>query len=58
MGKDWLQILKNKQEKSAPDKLARQREYERKQYLSKPQEDLKEGSIIAWVSYRNKSSVV
>ena len=55
MGKDYLQILKDRQKKTESEKLARQQEYERKQYLSKTKEDLKDGSVIVWVSFRNFS---
>ena len=51
MGKDYLQILKDRQKKTESEKLARQQEYERKQYLSKTKEDLKDGSVIIWVSF-------
>ena len=53
MSKNYLQILEENRKKTASQKLARQQEYERKKYLSRPAEELKDGSVIDWVSFRS-----
>ena len=51
MTKDYLQLLREKRNKAESEKLERQRQYERKQYLSTPKQELKDGSVIIWVSF-------